>query len=70
MRLKRIYAQVLCRLMPKTIEAANFDVPDLVQSWTAISLARKFILSKCSTIVQSWAAILARLGLSRHLLNA
>ena len=56
---KTTYVQVLSRLMPKTIKAANFDVPDLVQT-----RAREFILSKYSSIVQSWAAILARLGLS------
>ena len=32
MRLKRTYVQVLCRLMLKMIKAANFDVPDVVQS--------------------------------------
>ena len=64
MRLKRTYVQVLCRLMPKTIKAANFDVPDLVQTRAVISWVRDFILSKYSSIVQSWAAILARLGLS------
>ena len=50
--------------MPKTIKAATFEVPDLVQTRAAISWAREFILSKYSSIVQSWAAILARLGLS------
>ena len=49
--------------MPQTIKAANFDAPDLVQTRTAISWAREFILSKYSRIVLSWAAILARLGL-------
>ena len=64
MRLKRTYVQVLCRLMPKMIKAANFDAPDLVQKGTAISWAREFILSKYSRIVQSRAATLAKLGLS------
>ena len=64
MRLKRTYVQVLCRPIAKTIKAANFDAPDLVQTRTAISSGRDFILSKYSRIVQSWAAILARLGLS------
>ena len=64
MHLKRTYVQVLCRLMPKTIKAANFYVPVLVQTRAAISWARGFILSKYSSIVQSWAAILVRLGLS------
>ena len=50
--------------MPKSIKAANFDVPVFVQSGAAISWAREFILSQYSSIVQSWAAILARLGLS------
>lgn len=44
--------------MPKTIKAANFDVPDLVQTRAAISWAREFILAKYSSLVQSWAAIL------------
>ena len=56
--------------MPKTIKAANFDVPVLVQSGAAISWAREFILSQYSSIVQSWAAILARLGAINHLRNA
>lgn len=59
MRLKRTYVQVLCRLMPTVIKAANFDVPDLVQTRAAISWVCEFILSTYSSIVQSWAAIFA-----------
>ena len=64
MRLKRTCIQVLCLLMLKMIKAANFDVLDLVQTGHAISWACEFILSQYSSIVQSWAAILATLGLS------